>query len=120
MIGSNIAMQIQRLKEGNIRKLEEGPVGGSFFHFGTDIVGYAMNAPVPENRSWNLTRIKDGALAQFAYQLADCGLVWLPGITKIKATIVSMASISMIGQFGPVHRDINGNTSDGGIRGHLR
>ena len=117
MTGSNAAVQINQLKEGNIRKLEDGPVGGSLFHFGDDVIGYAIDAPLPEKGPWNLARIKDGALAQVAYQMADCGLIWLPGITKNNATQVSITTVSKIGQIGPVHRDINGNTPDGGIRG---
>ena len=73
MIGSSTAEQINQLKRGDLRKLEDGPVGGSLIHFGEDVVGYAIDAPLPENGPWNLTRIKDGALAQVAYQLADRG-----------------------------------------------
>ncbi len=83
MIGSSAAVQIHQLKEGNLRKLEDGPVGGSLFHFGDDVIGYAIDAPLPEKGPWNLARIKDGALAQIAYQMADCGLIWLPGMRRI-------------------------------------
>jgi len=117
MTGSSAAVQVQQLKKRNIRKLEEGPVGGSLFHFGDDVIGYAIDAPLPEKGPWNLARIKDGALAQVAYQMADCGLIWLPGMTKDDAIPVSITTVSRIGQVGPVHRDINGNTPDGGIRG---
>ena len=117
MTGSSAAVQIQQLKEGNLRKLEDGPVGGSLFHFGDNLIGYAIDAPLPEKGPWNLARIKDGALAQVAYQMAECGLVWLPGMMKNNATPVSITTVSKIGQVGPVHRDINGNTPDGGIRG---
>ncbi len=67
--------------------------------------------------SWNLARITDGALAQVAYQIANCGLIWLPGMTKDHAIPVSVKSVSAIGTVGPVDRDVNGNTPDGGIRG---
>jgi len=117
MTGLSAAVQIQPLKEGNVRKLEEGPVGGSLFHFGDDVIGYAIDAPLPESGPWNLARIKDGALAQTAYQMADCGMVWLPGMAKDDAIPISITTVSKIGQVGPVHRDINGNTPDGGIRG---
>jgi len=117
MIGSSTAAQIHKLKEGNLRKLEDGPVGGSLFHFGDDLIGYAMDAPLPENGPWNLARIKDGALAQVAYQMADCNLIWLPGIAKGAAIPVSISTVSGIGKVGPLHWDINGNNSSGGIRG---
>lgn len=117
MIGSSTAVQINQLKEGNIRKLEDGPVGGSLFHFGDDLIGYAIDAPLPEKGPWNLARIKDGALAQAAYQMADCSLIWLPSMTKDTAIPVSISTVSGIGKVGPLHWDINGNNSSGGIRG---
>jgi hypothetical protein len=120
MTGSIAAIQIRRLQEGKLRKLEDGPVGGSLFHFGDDVIGYAMDAPLPEEGPWNLARIKDGTLAQVAYQIANCGRIWLPGITKKNAIPISIVPVSGIGKVGPYHSDINGNTPDGGIRGPFR
>ncbi|MDD5082239.1 MAG: hypothetical protein PHU08_02575 [Dehalococcoidales bacterium] len=117
MVGSSTAAQINRLKERNLRKLEDGPVGGSLFHFGDDLIGYAIDAPLPEEGPWNLARIRDGALAQVAYQMADLNRIWLPGMAKNKAIPISITTVSQIGQVGPVDRDVNGNTPDGGIRG---
>jgi len=96
MTGSSTAVQIRQLKEGNLRKLEDGPVGGSLFHFGDDLVGYAIDAPLPEKGPWNLARIRDGALAQVAYQMADCGIIWLPGMTKKDAIQVSVKTVSAL------------------------
>ncbi|MFA5309238.1 MAG: hypothetical protein WC370_07125 [Dehalococcoidales bacterium] len=120
MTGAIMAMQIQRLKEEKLRKLEDGPSGGSLFHFGDDVVGYAMDAPLPEKGPWNITRIKDGALAQVAYQMTDHNSIWLPGMVKNDTITVSIDTVSAIGKVGPVDRDIAGNTSDGGIRGPFR
>jgi len=117
MTGSSAAVQIHKLKEGKLRKLEDGPVGGSLFHFGDDVIGYAIDAPLPEKGPWNLARIKDGALAQVAYQMAECGLIWLPSMTKNDTIPVSISTVSEIAKVGPVHWDINGNNSSGGIRG---
>jgi hypothetical protein len=117
MTGSITAAQIRRLQEIKLRKLEDGPVGGSLFRFGDDVIGYAMDAPLPEEGPWNMARIKDGALAQVAYQMVNNGLIWLPGMAKKNAISVSVSTVSGIGQVGPVHRDINGDTPDGGIRG---
>ncbi|MCK4581091.1 MAG: hypothetical protein KAU10_07050, partial [Dehalococcoidia bacterium] len=79
MTGLSAAVQIQQLKKGGIRKLEDGPVGGSLLHFGNDVIGYAMDAPLPEKGPWNLARIKDGSLAQVAYHMANGSIIWLPG-----------------------------------------
>ncbi len=117
MTGISTAAQIRRLQEDKLRKLEDGPVGGSLFHFGDDVIGYAMDAPLPEEGPWNLARIRDGALAQTAYQLVNNGLIWLPSMTKNSAISIIITTVSMIGKIGPLHMDINYNTSSGGIRG---
>jgi hypothetical protein len=120
MTGSITAAQIRRLQESKLRKLEDGPVGGSLFHFGDDVIGYAIDAPLPEEGPWNLARIKDGTLAQVAYQMTGGGLIWLPGKTKKNAVPVSIVPVSGIGKVGPYHMDVNGNTPDGGIRGPFK
>ena len=117
MTGSITVAQIRRLQESKLRKLEDGPVGGSLFHFGDDVIGYAMDAPFPEEGSWNLARIKDGSLTQTAYQIVNNGLIWLPSMTKDRALPIVMTTVSEIGKIGPLHMDINYNNSSGGIRG---
>ena len=120
MTGLITAVQIRRLQESKLRKLEDGPVGGSLFHFGDDVIGYAMDAPLPEEGHWNLARIKDGALAQVAYQMVNNGLIRLPGMAKSSAIPIIITKVSGIGKVGPYHMDINGNTPDGGIRGPFK
>jgi len=120
IIGASAAVQIHRLRAGKLRRLEDGPVGGSLMHFGDDTIGYAIDAALPEDGPWNLARIKDASLAQVAYQMTKCGLVWLPGMIKSSAIPVSISTISNIAKVGPYHMDINGNTPDGGIRGPFR
>jgi hypothetical protein len=117
MTGSIAALQIRRLREGKLRRLEDGPVGGSLFHFGDDVIGYAMDAALPEKGPWNLARIKDGALAQVAYQMVNEGIIWLPGTTEENAVPVSIVPLAKIGKVGPLHLDIYYNDSKGGIRG---
>lgn len=120
MTGASTAVQIQQLKQGNLRNLEDGPLGGSLFHFGDDVIGYAMDAPLPKEGPWNLARIRDGALAQSAYQMTNCGIIWLPGTNRKNAIHVAISTVSGIGQVGPYHLDINANTASGGIRGPFR
>jgi len=115
--GAITAAQINFLRTVKLRRLEDGPVGGNLIHIGDDLIGYALDATLPDDGPWNLARIKDAALAQAAYQMASCGLIWLPGMTKNTAIPVYVSTVSRIGRIGPVHRDINGNTPDGGIRG---
>jgi hypothetical protein len=120
MTGSVAAAQIRRLQEGGLRRLEDGPVGGTLLHFGDDVVGYAIDAPISDKGSWHLARIKDGALAQVAYQMAERDLVWLPGVTNSKAIPIPIAVVSEIGKVGPLHWDITGDSANGGIRGPFR
>ena len=48
MLGAGIATQIRCLVASkNMRRLEDGPVGGSPLYFGDDRVGYALDAPLP-------------------------------------------------------------------------
>jgi hypothetical protein len=118
--GSVAATQIRRLREAALRRLEDGPLGGSLFHLGDDLIGYAMDAPVPESGPWSLARIRDGTLAQAAYQLAARGLIWLPAMTGADATAVPISPVSAIGRVGPVDRDVNGDTPEGRIRGPFK
>jgi hypothetical protein len=118
LIGASAAEQIRRLiASGNIRRLEDGPVGGTFIYFGDDVIGQALNAPLPSPGGWNLSRIADLSLAQTAFQIVNEKRIWLPTISKSEAASISIATVAEIGEIGPIHRDINGNTPTGGIRG---
>jgi hypothetical protein len=118
MVGANAAQQISRtIAAKSMRKLEDGPVGGSPLRFGDDIIGYAIDAPTPADGPWNIARIWDLSLAQTAYQIAHKGRVWLPGVGEHEAISLGMSTVGKIATIGPVHRDINGDTSQGGIRG---
>ena len=118
LIGASAAEQIRRLIAGaKIRRLEDGPVGGTPLRFGDDTIGQALDAPLPASGGWNLARIADLSLAQTAYQLVNEGRIWLPGMSKSEAANTSITTVATIGAIGPIHRDINGNTPTGGIRG---
>jgi hypothetical protein len=118
MLGASAARQIELLiAEKKLRRLEDGPVGGTPIFFGKDVIGQALDAPVPRSGGWNLARIQDIALAQAAYQLAGESCVWLPTMSKSAAHAVPMADVGKIGEIGPYHMDVNADTSSGGIRG---
>ncbi|MDP8207420.1 MAG: hypothetical protein P9L92_12200 [Candidatus Electryonea clarkiae] len=118
IVGAGIADQINRLKqEGAIRKLEDGPLGGTAIAFGDDVVGYVMDAPLPPSGGWRVARIADLSLAQTAYQLKNEHCIWLPSMTHKQSTHVPIAAVGSIGSIGPVDRDINGMNPDRSIRG---
>ena len=117
LVGSSLATQIHRLIAGKkLRCLEDGPVGGTALYFGDEIVGQAMDAPLPSAGDWNLARIADLSLAQAAHQVIS-GRVWLPAMNKSEATMVPITTVAAIGSVGPYHADINADNANRGIRG---
>jgi hypothetical protein len=118
MMGSTAARQIRRvIDSGKIRRIEDGPVGGTSISFGDDVIGHVIDAPLPLEGGWNLARISDIALSQAAYQLCEKERIWLPGMNEADTKKVPIATVNDIGQIGPYHMDVSGNTSSGGIRG---
>jgi hypothetical protein len=118
LLGASTAKQILRVIAGkNLRRLGDGPMGGTPLYFGNDVIGQAMDAPLPASGGWNLARIADLSLAQAAYQLANEKRIWLPTMSKSDATNIPITTVENIGELGPIHRDINGKTPQGGIRG---
>lgn len=118
LLGASTAEQIRRLiASKELRRLEDGPVGGTLLRFGDEIIGQALDAPLPASSGWNLARIADLSLGQTAYQIANKKVIWLPTMNKSEAVSVPVTTIAAIGKIGPYHADINGSTSTGGIRG---
>jgi len=118
LLGASAAEQIRRLIAGkNFRRLEDGPVGGTPLNFGDEVIGQTLDAPLPASGGWNLARIADLSLAQTAYQLVNEKRIWLPTMNKSEAVDIPITKVAAIGDIGPIHRDINGFTPSGGIRG---
>ena len=118
LLGVIAAEQIRRLIESkNLRRLEDGPVNGTFLRVGDEVIGQALDAPLPVSGSWNLSRIADLSLAQTAHQLTNKKSIWLPTMSKSDSVDIPLTTVANIGEIGPYHADINGKTSTGGIRG---
>jgi hypothetical protein len=118
LLGASAAKQIHlMIREKNLSHLEDGPMGGTFLYFGEDVIGQAMDAPLPAEGGWNLARIADLSLAQASYQLANEKRLWLPTMSKSDATNIPITTVGKIGEIGPIDRDINGRTPQGAIRG---
>lgn len=116
--GAELANAIRRnCQTGNVRNLEDGPIGGTSLYLGDDHVGYMIEAPIPEEGSWSLTRILDFSLAQSAYQLAEECRIWLPRQRKENVIQIPICNLDKIGQVGPYHLDISKKYSNGTIRG---
>lgn len=118
MLGAGVANQILTLIAGKkLRRLEDGPVGASPIHFGDDVIGYALDAPLATTGGWNLSRVDDLSLAQAAYQITENTRIWLPGMNPSKKIKIPITRVGKIADIGPYHADINGRTSTGGLRG---
>lgn len=117
LVGSSIATQIHRLIQSKkLRRLEDGPVGGTPLYFGDETVGQALDAPLPSEGDWNLSRINDLSLAQAAHQLMK-GCVWLPAMNKSDAKAIPVNTVARVGRVGPYHADINYDNANGTMRG---
>ncbi len=107
----DIANQIHRLKD--IRRLEDGITGGNPIKVGTETLGYAMDAPLPDaDEGWAVCRIKDMTVIQTAYQLAN-GCLKLPRQTE--SFSIPMCRLSDIAKTSPGPLDIYGDGGRGGF-----
>ena len=90
----------------NVRKIEDGPYGGSLIEIGEETVGSMLEAPIGAGGdSWAAVRVSDYSLAQTAFALVNSELR-LPG--EPSAVRLQTALISEIGKMGLVDRDITG------------
>ena len=86
------------LNATEVRRLEDGPYGGSTIHIGDSPVGEVLNAPLGDYESgWGAARLSDAALAQTAHSLS-AGKLWLPA--QAQATELPIAPLNQVGQRG--------------------
>ena len=99
------------LDDGQVRRLEDGPYGGTPLTVGDEPVGETITAPRCEDgESWGAVRLADYSLTQTAYALSQSKL-WLPGNASpigLKTTL-----LSEIGKLGTYHLDIIGPPARG-------
>lgn len=120
--GYAVADAIRRsIETHGMRKIEDAPLGGTAVRIGDDVVGQAIEGPLPDDRTWDICRIVDLSLAQAAWRLVDKHILWLPGMASAYGRTLPLARIAdMITQIGPYHADINWNGSGGAIRGPFK
>jgi hypothetical protein len=109
MHGELTAQVIRKaVSDGNIRRLEDGPFGGTRISLGETPQGEAIECPLPTEGPWQLVGIKDLTLAQTAYQLSH-GRLWIEGMTAVQPVRVPTAPLGqIIRRVGPHHLDITG------------
>lgn len=88
----------------SVRRLENEPSGGNSLKVGDDSLGHALNCPLQIDGAWDAVRIKQMALIQSAYRLAN-GEMWLP--TQVSPLEIPVCLVSDIAAVGAVHRDIH-------------
>ena len=88
----------------SVRRLEDEPSGGNPLKVGDEILGHVLNCPLWVDKAWEAVRIKEMALIQSAYRLAD-GEMWLP--TQISALEIPVCLVGDIAEVGASHRDIH-------------
>ena len=89
-----------------IRRIEDGPFGGTSLWIGDEHTGEILMTPCGiEENVWGSVRLSDCSLAQTAYALSVSEL-WLPGMAT--ALKVATTRLNQVGRVGVVHHDING------------
>jgi hypothetical protein len=107
--GEQIAQAVSRaIADGNIRRLEDGPLGGARIVIGNTFQGEALSCPVPISGAWQMVGIKDVTLAQAAHQMTQ-GRLWVEGMPAREAIELPIASVGDVStRIGPHHLDISG------------
>ena len=103
------------VSDGNIRRLEDGPFGGTRILLGETVEAEAIECPLPAEGPWQLVGIKDLTLAQTAHQLSR-GRLWIEGMAAAQPVLVPIAPLAQISRrMGPHDLDITGSQikSDG-------
>ena len=115
--GELIASEIRRAVDGGrVRRLEDGPVGGTPIRVGGEHYGYLLDCPLEGEDAWPLVGIADASLAPTAYQL-ERGLLFPLDVPNPAALTIPIIDIGEIADRGPVDRDICSDTYDGALRG---
>ena len=99
---------IAAMRESDIRRLEDGPFGGTDVFVGGEIVGEMVDAPLSVSEPWAGGGISDFAVLQTARHLTR-GRLWLPSVTAEDAIPIPMATIRQICQVGITDINIVGN-----------
>ncbi len=108
------AMEIARMISGiasnsDMKRLEDGPYGGTPLRVGRERVGQAIDAPLSSILPWSAPGISDFSVIQSAYKLSQ-GAIWLPQMGMEDKIELPIATIQQISQIGVYHRNIVGNS----------
>ena len=94
---------------GRIRRLEDGPIGGSPIKLGDEIIGEIIDSPLTDD-PWSWIPIKDQAISQAIYSL-NHGRLFLPRMKESGAIGIEINQISTFAQVGWAANNIGNNKS---------
>ena len=115
--GDLMAATVQRaIQSGDVRRLDDGPLGTTPLMLGDEYCGHLLDCPLPDDGPWPLVGVADVELAQVAYRLAHGQLASI-GQSTTAHTEIPVALIGEVAERGPVHRDIDRTERDGTVRG---
>jgi hypothetical protein len=112
LIGQAITQTVQT---GTVRRLEDGPFGGTRIMLGDTCVGEAVDCPLPTEGPWQMVGIRDITLGQTAY-IASMGHLWVEGMPANDRVLIPICRLeTTIERTGPHHLDLTGGQikSDG-------
>ncbi len=96
------------ISSDDVRKLEDGPFGGTRVSLGSTEVGEVIDCPLPHEGGWPMVGVNGVSLGQTAYQVSQ-GRLWIEGTAFEQAPDLPVAAIADIGaRMGPHHLDISG------------
>ena len=98
------------LDSSQVRRIKDGPYGGTPTMIGGELAGYMITAP--RAPVWRAVRVSDYSVAQTAYALNQ-SLLWPPGYAV--PVELEMALLAKVGALGLVDRDINGPAPKSGL-----
>ena len=107
------AMEIARAvsaisRNGEMRRLEDGPYGGVPLQIGGGILGEVIDAPLHAQLPWSAVGASSFMPTQTASKLEQ-GVLWLPRMSENDAIALQMASIGSIAALGISDKDIVGS-----------
>ena len=102
-------------REDSVRRIEDGPYGGTPFTIGTELAGHMMTTPGKSHGGlWESVRLMDFSLAQTAFALCN-SILWLPASPDgVRLEFVLLDAIANLGFH---HLDITGLPSKGPPQG---
>jgi hypothetical protein len=112
--GELIAQEISSaIASGTIRRLEDGPFGGTIIRAGSANVGQIVDCPVVTEGAWQIVGISDLSLAQTAHQLSQSRL-WIEGMAADGVCNIPITSIGNVAyRIGPHDLDLTGSLKKG-------